>query len=54
MEAYNLPVGLRKWFLERLIKQLKTEKDAIEEGKNSGSQSSQTLTPYNGPRKPKL
>ena len=29
-EAYNLPVGLRKWFVERLIRQLETEKEAIE------------------------
>lgn len=25
MELYNLPVGLRNWFAERLIKQLKEE-----------------------------
>ena len=25
-EAYNLPVGLRKWFVERLAKQLADEK----------------------------
>jgi len=28
MEAYNLPVGLRTWFLERLSKQLKDEAEA--------------------------
>ena len=27
-EAYNLPVGLRVWFVERLTKQLKMEKEA--------------------------
>ena len=29
-EAYNLPIGLRVWFVERLIKQLKMEKEAME------------------------
>ena len=29
IEAYNLPVGLRKWFVERLSKQLTDEADAI-------------------------
>ena len=27
-EAYNLPVGLRNWFIKRLQKQLKDESDA--------------------------
>jgi len=44
-EAYNLPVGLRTWFVERLAKQLKDEKEAIEEAqKKSGSANSQTYT----------
>jgi len=30
IEAYNLPVGLRKWFLERLAKQFKDEKEQHE------------------------
>lgn len=30
IEAYNLPVGLRNWFVERLAKQLKKENDAVE------------------------
>jgi|TARA_B100000035_G_scaffold78225_2_gene65347 hypothetical protein len=30
MEAYNLPVGLRTWFVERLGKQIKKENEAIE------------------------
>ena len=29
IEAYNLPIGLRRWFVERLSKQLKTENDAV-------------------------
>tara|TARA_R100000152_G_C6683286_1_gene116619 strand:+ start:58 stop:303 length:246 start_codon:yes stop_codon:yes gene_type:complete len=29
-EAYNLPVGLRKWFADRLAKQLQKESEAAE------------------------
>jgi hypothetical protein len=52
-EAYNLPIGLRKWFVERLVKQLEAEKKAIEEAsRDGGSQSkTQTLSPYNHPGK---
>jgi hypothetical protein len=35
IEAYNLPVGLRKWFLDRLVKQFEQEKEQME--KASGS-----------------
>ena len=28
-EAYNLPVGLRTWFVERLVKQFENEKKEI-------------------------
>jgi hypothetical protein len=28
IEAYNLPIGLRRWFLARLEKQFKMEKEA--------------------------
>jgi len=28
-EAYNLPIGLRKWFTERLIKQIKDENEQM-------------------------
>jgi hypothetical protein len=28
MEAYNLPVALRTWFMERLAKQIKDENEA--------------------------
>ena len=53
-EAYNLPVGLRKWFMDRLIKQLKMEQEAIEKGKSGESSSSggfQTLSKHNAPRR---
>jgi len=41
IEAYNLPVGLRKWFVERLSKQLQKEEDAMNKSKGGrgGSQS---------------
>ena len=29
-ELYNLPVGLRKWFVERTIQQKETEREALE------------------------
>jgi hypothetical protein len=32
-EAYSLPVGLRKWFMERLQRQIEEENKAIEEAK---------------------
>jgi hypothetical protein len=32
IEAYNLPVQLRKWFVERLIRQLREESEARESG----------------------
>jgi hypothetical protein len=50
-EAYNLPVGLRKWFVDRLLKQLEAEKEAIEEA-SKGSSKSQTLTAHNQPPAP--
>jgi hypothetical protein len=39
VEAYNLPVGLRNWFLERLSKQKEEEREVVEKamGKNSKS-----------------
>ena len=52
-EAYNLPIGLRKWFVERLVKQLKDEKEAIEKAQNGGGSNSTELTPYNSPQMPK-
>jgi len=54
-EAYNLPVGLRKWFVERLIKQLEDENEAIQnanKGSSSPGSSTQTLTAHNSPAPP--
>jgi len=33
IEAYNLPVKLRRWFLKRLEKQFKKEKEQMEKSK---------------------
>ena len=33
IEAYNLPVGLRRWFLKRLERHFEDEKEAYEEAK---------------------
>lgn len=50
-EAYNLPVGLRTWFVDRLVKQLEMEAEAMEEAAK-GKKGSITLTPDNAPRMP--
>ncbi len=34
IEAYNLPVGLRTWFVKRLLKQLEKEKEEMEKASN--------------------
>jgi hypothetical protein len=36
VEAYSLPVGLRRWFVERLSKQLEKEKQSVEKASKSG------------------
>jgi hypothetical protein len=52
-EAYNLPIGLRDWFTQRLVKQLEHENAAIEKAsKGGGGSSSQTLTAQNQPQAP--
>lgn len=30
IEAYNLPIGLREWFVKRLLKQFEDEKEHME------------------------
>tara|TARA_A100000164_G_C21285315_1_gene486432 strand:- start:1 stop:222 length:222 start_codon:yes stop_codon:yes gene_type:complete len=47
-EAYNLPVGLRTWFVKRLVKQIKDENKAMEDA-SSGRGKAQQLTAYNEP-----
>jgi len=34
-ESYSIPVGLRKWFIQRLIRQKEDEKEAMEKAKKS-------------------
>ena len=51
-EAYNLPLGLRKWFTERLLKQLEAEKEAIEAASKGGDSNTQTLAVHNQPQLP--
>ena len=51
-EAYNLPLGLRKWFVERLVKQLEMEKEAIEKAQKGGNSRTQTLSRHNQPGPP--
>ena len=55
-EAYNLPIGLRAWFTQRLIKQLEMEKEAIEQASKSkggsSNSSTHTLTSDNAPSMP--
>jgi hypothetical protein len=50
-ESYNLPVGLRKWFVERLIQQIESENQAIEQA-SSGQGKAQTLNTHNQPAVP--
>jgi len=51
-EAYNLPVGLRTWFVKRLVQQLENEKEAIENASKGRGGNSQTLTAHNQPQIP--
>ena len=34
-ELYNLPIGLRTWFVERTIKQKEADQEAIDKARNS-------------------
>ena len=47
-EAYNLPVGLRTWFDERLVKQIEKENEAMQ-GASQGAGQAQSLTAQNQP-----
>ena len=40
IEAYNLPVGLRTWFVKRLSKQIESENQKMEESSKGGSSNS--------------
>ena len=51
-EAYNLPLGLRKWFVARLLKQIKAENEAYENASKGQSGGPQQLTSFNQPKMP--
>jgi hypothetical protein len=48
MEAYNLPIKLREWFVKRLMRQKEEEADAVKNASRGGSGSS-TLGPGSAP-----
>ena len=50
-EAYNLPIGLRDWFVQRLIQQLEKEKEIVEKASKGGSRS-HVLNKHNQPPVP--
>jgi len=52
-EAYNLPVGLRRWFVERLLRQLEMEQEAIQKASKGKGGQAQELTPFNEPSAPR-
>jgi len=50
-EAYNLPIGLREWFVKRLVKQLEDENAAMN-GNSGNAPGSQVLSAENAPAPP--
>jgi hypothetical protein len=55
MEAYNLPVRLREWFVKRLLKQKNDEADemkAASKGRSGKGGPATTLGPGNAPSAP--
>lgn len=48
-EFYNLPIGLRNWFVKRLSDQIEKENKQMEEANSKGSTSSNSI-PYNIPK----
>jgi len=49
-EAYNLPIGLREWFVERLAKHLEDERSAMSSA--STPSNTHTLSANNQPAAP--
>ena len=39
-EAYNLPIRIRRWFLDRLSSQIEKENESMEEAQKKGSRPS--------------
>tara|TARA_R110001592_G_scaffold34454_1_gene118556 strand:+ start:201 stop:428 length:228 start_codon:yes stop_codon:yes gene_type:complete len=50
VEAYNLPIGLREWFVERLAQHLEAESNA--RNSSSSSSNTHTLSSHNQPAAP--
>ena len=51
LESYNLPIGLREWFVKRLVRQKREEAEQIKDSP-ANSSNLQTLGPgLPGPRK---
>jgi hypothetical protein len=48
-EAYNLPIGLREWFVNRLMQHMEAERSAAS---NSSGGKSKTLSAVNQPAPP--
>ena len=55
MEAYNLPIRLREWFVQRLLKQKNDEAEEMKAAAKGGSSKGGPPTPLgpgNAPSKP--
>ena len=53
MEAYNLPIKLREWFVKRLKKQLDAEAEAMKGSSKGGGGSTSLGAGPNAPRQRK-
>ena len=51
-EAYNLPIGLRIWFVKRLVAQIEKENEAVEQASKGNGRSNQVLSSNNQPPVP--
>ena len=51
-EAYNLPLGLRDWFVKRLLRQIKAENEAVDNASKGRGSKSQELSSFNQPKMP--
>ncbi len=49
-EAYNLPIGLREWFVERLAQHMEAERSAM--NASATSNNTHTLSAQNQPQMP--
>jgi len=49
VEAYNLPIGLRGWFVDKLMDHMEAERNAMDD---NSSGNTQTLSAGNQPQRP--